>query len=275
LLHHLALVSESDRIAFEELAAVASALQKQVIRDVLPAWRLVATVSAFPTLEDVPCGHWPVLVVDDSSTADAGGVHVDGHGQPFAIVPATGDWSLIASHLTIEMVVDPSGNRLFTGESPLAGQGQVGFLLAACDPCAGGAAAYAIDGILVSDFVLPEYAAVTTAWGGRCSFTGAISRPRQVLVGGSLTWLDRVTRQLWQQSYVGEALESRPLTVGEHVRGSLREWVDARTRIPDAARADHERLDRLREQTERDRRCSASRAVALRGLFRELGRRMQ
>lgn len=270
----IALVSESEGIGFEELAAVAAAVQKQVVRDVLPAWRLVATVCAFPSLEDVPCDHWPVLVVDVANGA-AAGVHVDGHGQPFSIVPATGDWSLTASHLTLEMVVDPSGNRLFTGQSPLADQGPVGFLLAACDPCAAGAAAYAIDGVLVSDFLLPEYAAATAAASGRCSFTGAISRPRQVLPGGCLTWLDPVSRQLWQQCHFDGALESRPLTVGEHVRGSLREWVDARTRMPDAAGGDPERMHRLREQVERDRRCSASRASALRGQFREVGRRMQ
>src|SRR5690349_589184 len=98
--HHVALVSESDRVSFPELAAVAAALQKQVACDVVSTWQVRATVCAYPTLEEVPCGYWPILVMDGPVAAGTRGAHLDGHGQPFAIVSSAASWSLGASHVT-------------------------------------------------------------------------------------------------------------------------------------------------------------------------------
>ena len=153
---HVALVSETDQIDLAELCGVAAALQKQVIRDLTPAWGVQATVSPFPTLHDVPVGYWPVIVGPAAEVPGAG-VHLGRHGQPYALARYSPTWSLTASHLTLELLIDPSGNRLVAGQSPKSGQGRVEFLLEGCDPCGDPSFAYTVNGVLVSDFVLPGY----------------------------------------------------------------------------------------------------------------------
>lgn len=272
----VAIVSETEEVPFPALSAAAAALQRQLMRDVRPLWGVHASVSAFPMLEDVPSGYWPVVVAGGPCVAAVQGVHLDSRGQPFAIAAPGQTWSLTLSHLILELLIDPSGNRLYTGPSPLDDLSPVEFLLAACDPCAGVEFAYQVDGVLVSDFITPAYAQSDGAVSACCSFTGAVSRPRQVLPGGCLSWVDPVGRLVWQESHFGPTPQRRQLGVGDRVGGSLREWVDARTRIPVIScgvAADHERLRLLAAAVEVSSRSSASRAQTLHGHIRELGRR--
>lgn len=64
-LKHIAIVSETDRVSFSEIALASAALQKQVLKDFAPIWNEPATVDAFAKLEDVPLGSWVVLIRDD------------------------------------------------------------------------------------------------------------------------------------------------------------------------------------------------------------------
>src|SRR5918911_1737379 len=89
----------------------------------------VATVAAFPTLEDVPVGYWPMIVRDDIGQPGAAGIHLDKDGQPFALITMSDSWSLTASHEMLEMLADPFGNRVIPGRSPRRGQGRVEFLV--------------------------------------------------------------------------------------------------------------------------------------------------
>ena len=131
LVQHLALVSESQKVDMGELAVVSAALQKQVIRDLAPIWNIYATVDPFDSLEDIPLGYWPMIVMDDIGF-DAQGIHLDKEGQPFALISSSNNndvWSLTASHECLEMLVDPFGDRLVAGDSPHPDQGRVLFLV--------------------------------------------------------------------------------------------------------------------------------------------------
>src|ERR1700747_3255210 len=101
---HIGLVAETDQISASELTRVAAALQKQVTRDFEQIWGVQADVSAFAKLEDVPIDYWPVIVQDDINTPGAAGVHEDQNRQPFALVQFSNEWSLTASHETLEML---------------------------------------------------------------------------------------------------------------------------------------------------------------------------
>jgi len=116
LLRQVALTCENQQVPISELTRVSAALQKQVTDDFSPLWGVQATVDAFPTLEDVPLGYLPVVIVDQ--VEEGAGVHSDDKGQPFALVEFGKSWSLTASHETLEMLADPSGNRLVAGPSP-------------------------------------------------------------------------------------------------------------------------------------------------------------
>ena len=93
--------------------AAAAALNLQVIRDLPQFWNVQATVRYLPHASKLPAGVWPVQLVKTFPPGE-GGFHLDKHNQPYAKVIATPDddsWTIDASHETIEMLIDPSGNR--------------------------------------------------------------------------------------------------------------------------------------------------------------------
>jgi hypothetical protein len=229
LVRQVALVSQSSQILASDVAKVSAALQKQVTRDLAPIWDMSATVDSFEKLEDVPPGYWPVIIMDDIGTPGAAGIHQDKDGQPFALVTA-GDldtWSLTASHETIEMLVDPSGNRIVAGDSPKNDQGRVTFLVEPCDPSEAADFGYSVNGILVSDFYTPRYFDPVAASGVRYSYTGAIKEPHQVLHGGYLSWKDAATDHWWQETFFsGSESSFRDIGPMDQRAGNLRAAID-------------------------------------------------
>src|SRR3954452_13702374 len=160
LARQLALVSESRRVRSGDVMKVAAALQKQAVRDLAPIWEISATVDAFERLEHVPVGYWPMIVMDDIRQQGAAGIHLDRDRQPFALITAADNinsWSLTASHEALEMLVDPFGDHLVTGDSPAEGQTRVRFLVEVCDPSEAATFAYTVNEILVADFYTPRY----------------------------------------------------------------------------------------------------------------------
>jgi hypothetical protein len=210
-LHHLALLSQSTELKFNELGRVGAALQKQATRDLGPEWGVSATISTFATLEDVPTDYWPIVVRDDIEVSGAAGVHEDDQGQPFALVQFSPGWSLTASHEMCEMLVDPRGVKVIAGQSPKPGQHRVNFLVEVCDPSEGERFGYAVNGILVSDFYTHHYFDPMPVAGTRYSFTGAITAPRQVLEGGYLSWHDPQTDHWFQEAFFGKKPTFRDL----------------------------------------------------------------
>ena len=181
---NVALVVETPRVPPTTIKEVAAAVQRQITRDFAPVWSVNATVDPFISLRDVPPGYWPVVVRDDLPGMDVIGIHLDDKGQPFALVKYSRTWSLTVSHEVLEMIVDPWGNRLTPGGSPLPGQGLVELLVEVCDPSGDVEHAYTVNGHLVSDFVMPSYYEPLAVPGARYSFTGAITRPRDIATGG-------------------------------------------------------------------------------------------
>lgn len=230
IIQHLALVSESKLVATGDLLRVAAALQKQASRDVAPIWNISATVDAFEKLEDVPLGYWPMIVKDNIGHPGAAGIHLDTDRQPYALISSSADldtWSLTASHESLEMLVDPFGDRLIAGDSPKEGQGRVSFLVEVSDPSEAADFAYTCNGILVSDFYTPRYFDPIASPSVRYSFTGAITEPRQVLAGGYLSWVDSTTGHWWQEYWFGGAApQFRDIGPLNANAGSLRSQID-------------------------------------------------
>jgi len=226
----VALVPQTRQADLADVTHVAAALQKQAVRDLAPIWFVSATVDPFPTLRSVPVGYWPVIIVDD--VKDAGGYHLDKNGHPYALVEYSPSWSLTASHETLEMLCDPWGRRVAAGRSPKRGQGQVEFLVEACDPCEAADFAYTINGVLVSDFITPHFYDPRKTVGARYSFTGAVKAPRQILQGGYISWWDPESNHVWQELWLGADKEFNDLGEGGFASMSLREFVDRNTEHP-------------------------------------------
>jgi hypothetical protein len=230
-LAQVALASETQRVDFAELAKVSAALQKQAMRDLAPVWDVRATVDPFASLDDVPLGYWRIVVADEIPYR-AAGIHLDQDGQPYALVRWDPEWSLTASHELVEMLVDPFGNRLIAGPSPHPDQGRVEFLVEVADPSESAEFGYTANGILVSDFYTERFFDPVESRGVQYSYTGAITRPRQILKGGYISWHEPVTDEWWQQTWFSgsEPAFVRLGRINEKNRmGSLRATIDALT----------------------------------------------
>jgi hypothetical protein len=262
----LALVADTPRISRPVAAEVAAAVQRQITRDFAPIWNVEATIDPFGRLEDVPPGYWPILIRDEFAGMNIIGIHLDDKGQPFALVRHNPTWSLTVSHEALEMILDPWGNRLVPGGSPKPGQGLVEILVEVCDPPGGVAHAYTVNGHLVSDFVTPSYYDPVAVPGERYSFTGSISRPRDIAGGGYLAWREPVTNEWWAWDWVNKP---RPVFRGlgllDDPTKPLRQQIDARTintELGDGAPPDHPNVQAAAVRLAASR--SASRADARR-----------
>jgi hypothetical protein len=186
---YVALTTLTERIRMEELACVAAALQIQVTRDFAPHWNACAVISAV-RFEAIPAGYCPVIVQDALETDGACGFHRTEHDEsPYILLPFGPTWSLAASHSVLSMLANPTGADRRSGPSHVTGQGTVDYLVDVCAPCQDIASAYAIDGVAVSDFCMPEFFAAPDRGRGPYSHTGAVRECLKPAPNGLLTWL--------------------------------------------------------------------------------------
>jgi hypothetical protein len=182
----IALTALTDRIRMETLSRVAAALQAQIVRDLAPVWGCSAVIGAFP-FESIPIGYCPLIVQDTLETAGTSGFHRTCYDDtPYMIVPFGPTWSLAASHVLLRTLVDPTGSARRLGSSPMPGQGTVEYLLDVCGPCQDIGSAYAIDGVVVSDFCTRSF---FTGQAGPYSLSGAVTRPLEPAANGIVTWM--------------------------------------------------------------------------------------
>src|SRR5260221_2089238 len=236
MVQQVALVSQAPSVTHKEVSRVSAAIQKQVTRDFGPIWSVTATVDSFAALDDVPLGYWPVIVRDDvGDHYQAAGLHLDDNGQPFSLVQASDDGAETASHETLEMVADAFGDRVIAGPAPKEAkkQGRVEFLVEVCNPSEATAYGYTVNDVLVSDFYTPSFFDPVVASGVRYSFTGAITKPRQILKGGYISWHNTVDNHWYQLRWFNTAKPTlADLGVFEASAKSTREWIDEQTETP-------------------------------------------
>jgi hypothetical protein len=233
LIQRIALVDTTGHIVDAELQRVAAAIDMQVRRDLSRFWPVDAVITAVSHASLLAPGVWPVFIVAESDDNSAG-YHRTLHQQPYAEVVDGPNWSIAASHEILEMLVDPSGNRLVAAQAiTVTDQGHVQeaagtleYLLEICDPSEDPEYAYEIDGVLVSDFYTPEFFDGFSAPGVRYSFRGVIPHPRRVCPGGYLSWWDPVKERMQRLDYV-DHLRPKLVDLGAHLPDfSLREHVD-------------------------------------------------
>jgi hypothetical protein len=237
---YVALTTLTDRIRMDELARVAAALQTQVIRDFAPHWCASAIIAAAP-FEAIQAGYCPVIVQDALDTEGAWGLHrTEADEAPYIVVPYGATWSLAASHSILQMLADPTGASRRAGASCISGQGTVEYVIDVCAPCQDVASAYAIDGVVVSDFCTPDFFAGPAASGPSRSFSGSVREALKPAANGLLTWL--ADDRLWYQARAdgsGRISLHGGFSAANRGRLSLRELIDLLTpdRLPGLANA--------------------------------------
>jgi hypothetical protein len=235
----IGLTDTTGKVAPEVMTSAAAALNIQVTRDLPQFWDVHATVAYLPDHRKIPQGVWPVQIVD-KLPPEEGGFHFTKNNQPYAKIigtPGSNEWTIDASHETLEMLVDPSGNRLQTstaiaisGTKIVEGVGQFEYLVEACDPCEADVFSYQISGIAVSDFITPHFYEPNALPGTRYSFTGALKAPRQILDGGYISWTDPKTDRIQQLLNFNNKPFIKDLGPASGA-ANLRTFVDSRTRL--------------------------------------------
>jgi hypothetical protein len=253
--HHIAIVSLTRAVSTRSLLQVTAALQKQVTRDFAPIWGLPATVDAFDDLTSVPNDYYRVIIfgdageladelqtqvgeqpavrlLDELEGRQIAGIHLNAlTRQPFALVSATDSWTVVLSHEVLELLADPSGNHLIAAAHPTRLDERVKYLIEVCDPCL--SVWYPVNGVPVADFYTQRYFDPVGVNGIRYSFTGSIERPRQILEGGYLTFLDPRDSALYQM-HAGSDEPVELVGLEDLARSSapLRTLVDTNPRTP-------------------------------------------
>lgn len=183
----VALVNASTVCDDDELESYVRPLQRQVTEDFAPIWGADARIEFVRKGHQPPKGSWWIAVLDDSDQAGALGYHdLTAEGLPLSKVFAKSDKhygnsvSVTISHELLEMLGDPGINMTASlGDD----QGHMKFFAyEACDACESEEYAYEIDGVLVSDFVYPDWFGGVT--GGKYDHMGHIKKPFEILPGG-------------------------------------------------------------------------------------------
>jgi len=173
----------SGEVSDEDVHAAVRSINRQIADDFEPYWSLAATLrlegrsQAKPnpeTLADMR-GDAVLYLWNGSDVDDALGYHEGNHqGIPFGFVftrlsKEIGEpWSVTLSHETLELIGDCNVNTLAAGPHPQEKQRLVFHWYEMCDAVQ--AETYPIDGIDVSNFVLPLYFTIGEQTGARNDF---------------------------------------------------------------------------------------------------------
>lgn len=176
-----------------DVQKILPALQAQVDGDFAPIYLSACTLT-FADKTQKLAGVQPTLVIaDNSDQAGALGYHELSNEIPVGFVFAKDDianglsWTVTVSHELLELLHDPFID-LITLVEQQGGRfrGPSGVLLAreVCDACEADQFAYTIDGVQLSDFVMPEWFNGNARADGNYSFKGNCKAPQQILQGG-------------------------------------------------------------------------------------------
>ena len=173
------------KIDDEELQVAIRAINRQIAHDFEPYWSLSAELRLEGRSESKPTRHSladmrgdAVLYVwDEIDPDDALGYHdANDRGIPYGFVflgmseELDEDWSVTLSHEALELIGDPENNLLVVGPNPQDRRRNVFHWYEMCDAVQD--ETYVVDGVKVSNFVLPLYFTSSDERGGRNDFLG-------------------------------------------------------------------------------------------------------
>lgn len=220
-MHQVVIKNFSSVVSDTDVAALVVALGIQVSRDFAPSWGCDARLRFATKAEKLLSTEWLLGIYDDSDQASALGYHdVQANGTPLGKVFAKttledgGLVSVTTSHELLEMLVDPEINGCSLDEA----LGRI-WATEVCDAVEADELGYPINGVQVSDFVLPNFF-TRNATGAPLSFGGHVTRPFSLAPGGYLSYLDLGNEAAgWQQIFADAA---NPAKRAGTSRGSVR-----------------------------------------------------
>lgn len=207
-------VNESTVFSDSEVIRVMDALQIQANRDLENGWGFGKdVVCEFMTYDKANPKEMTMVMLDNSDQAGALGYHqVTSANAPLAKNFVGTDLmygyrpSVTMSHEFLEMLVDPQAGWKIMSPDMLRD-----YMIEVCDACEADEFSYPINGVDVSDFVLPPWFDMPARSAPvRYDFCGHISAPFQVLDGGYIAYLDMKTLKWVQETGMKAYRQSEP-----------------------------------------------------------------
>ena len=176
----IAYVRDTSLLTDDLVSAYVAAQQIQIDRDFSPHWGIGATCIFVRPGATVPPGAWQVWFQDKTTLAGALGFHTDdGFPKSYVFVKDCLDdglaWTVTASHETLEMLADPTINLTRDADG-------FTYALEVCDAPEDDSYAYPVNGIHMSDFVLPSW--FDPNGSAPFTFRNTISKPLTLAPGG-------------------------------------------------------------------------------------------
>lgn len=215
----IAVINESTAISDADVQNMLPAFDQQWNKDLEPIWGVEAATFTFvPSGQAPAAGTWWVVFLDDSDQANALAYHdLTNEGLPISkvfvktILADNASVSVGATHEICEMAVDPWLNSAYQDPQGTFWAGEI------CDPVEDDQYGYQIGGILVTDFVTPNWFAHQHAQ-AQIDFKGHARAAFEVLTGGYAQKFD--PQQGWVQVTGSKAKHSKR---AQAARGSRRE----------------------------------------------------
>jgi hypothetical protein len=183
----IAITNQSTVLSDDQVDAALTALQKQVTDDFRPYWGPDCTLRFLPKEEPLTKGWWQIVVLDDPDMAGALGYHeLSSVGTPLGKIFAKLDmqsgsvWTVTLSHELLEMLGDPDIDTV-----KQCADGNF-YALEVCDAVEADNLGYEIDGVLLSDFVTPQWFNEQVEC-ERYSFKEHVSKPLELAPGGYIS----------------------------------------------------------------------------------------
>lgn len=232
----IAVRNKSTAVSDHEVQAAIPAFQKQISRDFGPSgWGINATLHWIGPDEKPSPDWWMLVVFDNADQAGALGYHdLTSTGQPLGKVFAKTAqlyghrWTVTFSHEMLEMLGDPNINLCAFDEIS-----RRLYAYEVCDAVEADELGYDIDGVLVSDFVLPAWfrsMQPEESDGKSLAFRSKVTAPLQLLPGGYIGYYDLDAGAGWQQLMAQgiENVRAMNTRTSGPLEYSKRAWVGSR-----------------------------------------------
>ena len=236
----------------KKIAEVIRAINRQIQEDFEPYWSMGAVLRLEGRREEKPDPVNPIdmrgdaiIYVWDRAEQDSKSLEeqaqeaIGYHDQNFMGIPygfvfidvaerLKQDWSIALSHETLEIIADPELNLLVQGPDPEEPKNRDKYVFHYYEVCdAVSAESYEIDGIKVSNFVLPLYFTSGDEYDGRNDFLGNVHNGKTlksfgVNPGGYISYVDpqaRKTRFFFNKD--DKAAENR-ISLKTQIKGASR-----------------------------------------------------
>ena len=217
----------SGKLRDEQVQDGIRAVNRQIAHDFAPHWHLSAELRLEGPVGTDPDkkalrelrGDAIIYLWDDMDVEDALGYHdANAHGVPFGFIftelvkQLKEPWTVTLSHEALELIADPEVNLLVAGPHPADPTVEVFHWYEMCDAVQ--AETYKVDGVPVSNFLLPLYFTPYPEEGSRNDFLGRLYKKKSlqsfsINPGGYIGFYNPATRQHETFALKGDAKARR------------------------------------------------------------------